>query len=55
VNLFSSIGKEVAAEEILVFVQKKIKENEDKPEVIKVLKEIEKEVESVKSEGEGGY
>jgi hypothetical protein len=55
VNLLSSIGKEVAAEEILVFVQKKIKENENKPEVVKVLREIEEKAESVRSKGEGGY
>lgn len=54
-SMFSCAGAESAANEILALVRNKILENREKPEVLKVLKEIEEKAESIRREAEAGW
>ena len=48
-------GAEAAAREILSLVQRKLDENQDKPDVIIVLKEIETKAKDIKGSAEAGW
>lgn len=55
-SIASNVGAESAAIEIRDFVRKKIEENKDKPEVVMVLREIEKEADGIaKTAADGWY
>jgi hypothetical protein len=54
-SIAGNAGSEAAAGEILALVRRKIAENQDKPEVIAVLREIEKKAQEIKEASESGW
>jgi hypothetical protein len=54
-SMAGNIGASCAAEEILKLIQTKKEENIDKPEVVKVLEEVEAKAKEIKDSADSGW
>lgn len=54
-SIASSAGASGAAGEILAFVEKKITENKNKPEIVAVLHEIEEKAKDIQASADAGW
>ena len=54
-SLQGNAGASTAAGEILDLVKQKLDENKDKPDVVKVLKEIEVKAQQIKDSADSGW
>jgi hypothetical protein len=54
-SIAGNAGSEAAADEILALARRKIAENQAKPEIIAVLREIEKKAQEIKEASKAGW
>ncbi len=54
-SILGDAGASAAAGEILVLVEQKISENRDKPEIVAVLREIEKKAKGIIESADAGW